>query len=139
MWERFSRQENICADYEAWSFGDDADTLARLVLEGTKTATASAYALYWLDEEPLPEAGQYSVVLDSMDEAVCVIRTERVFTVPFVDVDENQAWREGEGDRSLSYWRKVHERFFREELSFAGLAFSEDMLVVCEEFVRLYP
>lgn len=139
MWEAYSQREHTEADYDAWAFGVDADELARLVYEGIKTATASAYPLYELEGEALPEAGQYSVILDSQENAVCVIRTERVFLVPFRDVDARQAWKEGEVDRSLSYWRKVHEPFFRSCLGDAGLLFSEDMNVVCEEFIRVYP
>ncbi len=139
MWKSFASQASIDAEYEAWAFGDDADTLAHLTLMGIKTATSSAYPLYALAGENLPESGEYSVILDSRGEAICIIRTERVFTMPFSEIDARQAWKEGEGDRSLSYWRRVHERFFREELTSVGLAFDENMPVVCEEFVRIFP
>ncbi|MDE7261709.1 MAG: ASCH domain-containing protein [Oscillospiraceae bacterium] len=140
MWAAFAAAKRLEeADYDAWAFGDDAGTLARLVLEGVKTATSSAFPLYGLEGEPLPEAGEYSVILDGREEAVCVIRTERVSVVPFRDVSAEHAYREGEGDRSLAYWREVHQRFFTEELAQAGLAFREDMPVVCEEFCRVWP
>lgn len=126
-------------DYEAWAYGGDPDELARLTLAGIKTATAGAGPLYGLEGEPLPQAGEYSVILDSRGEAVCVIRTTRVYTAPFDRVSAEQAWREGEGDRSLAYWRQVHEEFFRKELSEAGLEFSPDMPVVCEEFELVFP
>ena len=121
-------------EYEAWAYGDDPDALAELTRAGLKTATAGAGILYEIEGEPMPQAGEYSVVLNSRDEAVCVIRTTRVYTVPFDQVTAEHAAREGEGDRSLDYWRRVHEDFFRKELSEAGLAFSPDMPVVCEEF-----
>lgn len=139
MWSAFTKHRPTDAEYEAWAFGDDADTLARLVLEGVKTATASAYPLYEQEGEALPQAGDYSVVLDSQEEAICVIRNTRVYVSPYHQVTADHARKEGEGDRSLAYWRKVHEAFFREELSQAGLTFAEDMPVVCEEFERLYP
>ena len=129
----------IQADYEAWAFGDDPDTLAELVRTGVKTATASAYPFYELEEEELPKAGEYSVILDTKDEAVCIIRTIRVYVTPYREVTAEQAWKEGEGDRSLDYWRRVHEAFFRKELEEAGLTFTEDMGVVCEEFEVVYP
>lgn len=139
MWEVYSQKENINASYDAWSFGNAAEELAGLVLKGIKTATASAYPLYEMEGESLPEAGQYSVILDGKDNAVCVIRTERVFVVTFDHVDERQAWKEGEGDRSLTYWRTVHKRFFTECMAEAGLQFEDTMKVVCEEFIRVYP
>lgn len=126
-------------DYEAWSYGADPDTLAELTRAGIKTATASAAVWYERGEEPLPQAGEYSVILDSGENAVAVIRTMRVYTVPFDQVSAEQAYREGEGDRSLAYWRRAHEDFFRKELSKAGLEFSRSMPVVCEEFEVVWP
>lgn len=124
--------------WDAWAFGDDADTLAQLVAQGVKTATSSAHALYALEEEALPQAGQYSVILDSREEAVCILRIDRVYVERFDRISADHAFREGEGDRSLAYWRKVHEAFFRRELAQAGLEFTPDMQVVCEEFTCVY-
>ena len=135
MW----KASGIEAEYEAWAFGDDPDTLAELVRTGVKTATASAYPFYELEGEELPKAGEYSVILDTKDEAVCIIRTTKVYVTPYCEVTAEQAWEEGEGDRSLDYWRKVHEAFFRKELEAVNLPFTEDMGVVCEEFEVVYP
>lgn len=123
--------------YEAFQFGLEAQTiddLARLVKEGIKTATASAYPMYELEQAPLPQTGTYSIVMDSEEQAVCLIQTTEVRTVPFNQVSEPHAYKEGEGDRSLAYWRRVHEDFFEQELAQVGLDFSQDMPVVCEEF-----
>lgn len=140
MWTACAGQYGLVrGEYDAWAFGGDPDGLAALVLAGIKTATASAYPLYSLEGEPLPEAGEYSVILNSRDEAVCVILTDRVTVVPYRDVGAEHARREGEGDRSLAYWRQVHEAFFREEMAAAGSAFTEDMPVVCEEFHVVWP
>lgn len=140
MWALFSRAHDVKGEeYEAWAFGGDPDQLARLVLGGVKTATASACPLYEQEGEPLPRAGEYSVILDAAGEAVCVIRSTKVTVIPFHQVSPEHAWKEGEGDRSLDYWRQVHEEFFRAELTAAGMTFTEEMPVVCEEFERLYP
>ena len=130
MWKEFG----LTGEYEAWSFGDDADELARLVKEGIKTATCSALCFYEMEGEALPKVGEYSVILDSKDQAVCIIRTTKVYTTGFNQVSEEHAWKEGEGDRSLEYWRNTHRRFFIEELRKYGLDFNEDMELVCEEF-----
>ena len=140
LWAAYKAVSPAAGDeYEAWAYGDDPDTLAELTRAGVKTATAGAGPLYELEGEPLPRAGEYSVILNSRDEAVCVIRTTKVYTVPFDQVSAEQAYREGEGDRSLDYWRRVHEDFFRRELAEAGQTFSPEMPVVCEEFEVLYP
>ena len=135
MW----KASGIEAEYEAWAFGDDPDTLAELVRTGVKTATASAYPFYGLEGEDLPKAGEYSVILNTKDEAVCIICTTKVYITPYREVTAEQAWKEGEGDRSLDYWRRVHEVFFRKELEAVNLPFTEDMGVVCEEFEVVYP
>ena len=105
---------------------------------GIKRATASAYELYAFDGEPLPKPGEYSVILNSHDEAVCIIKTTAVYVVRFCGVTEEFAFKEGEGDRSLAYWKKAHERFFTEQLKEAGLEFSPEMKVVCEQFELVY-
>ena len=137
--EEMWKQSGLAGEYDAWSFGDDTDGLAALVRAGVKTATSSAYDLYEAEGEDLPQAGDTSVILDSRDDAVCIIRTTRVYTVPFDKVTAEHAFREGEGGRSLEYWRQVHEAFFQEELASAGLEFSGDSRVVCEEFEVVYP
>ena len=77
LWSKFCNEKGIDVNtpYEAWQFGGDPDKLADLVVKGIKTATASAYDLYFVEgeEEPVPEEGMFSVILDSCDEAVCVI------------------------------------------------------------------
>ena len=139
MWNRYAGETGIInTGYEAWAFGETPDELAALVVSGRKTATASAYPLYALEQEPLPRAGEYSVILDSREQAVCIIRTTRVYVTPFREIGADHARREGEGDLSLAYWRSVHERFFWEELAEAGLTFDEEMPVVCEEFACVY-
>lgn len=139
MWDKFVSKSQIEGmEYQSWAFGAAPDELAELVLRGIKTGTASAYPLYEAENEALPKAGNYSVILDSKDEAVCIIKTTKVTIVPFREVSEEHARKEGEGDGSLEYWRKVHVEFFRKEMSETGKLFHEDMPVVCEEFELVY-
>ena len=49
------------------------------------------------------------------------------------------AAKEGEGDLSLDYWKKVHIEFFTKECEDAGDKFTEDMPVVFVEFELVYP
>ena len=109
LWELFVKKNDIAeTDYEEFAFGDDSDLLAYLVKIGEKTATASAYPLYELEDEPLPKVGSYSVVLDSKDNAVCIIQTTKVSVVPFNEISKEHAYKEGEGDKSLDYWKRVY-------------------------------
>jgi uncharacterized protein YhfF len=58
-----------------------------------------------------------------------VLETIELTQSHFNEVDEQFAFDEGEGDRTLSYWRDAHRRYFTRwgELS-------EDMLLWCERF-----
>ena len=134
LWER----SGLAGTYEAWSFGEAPDKLADLVLQGIKTATCSAYDLYQINNEPLPQAGDYSVILNSSEEAVCIIKTIKVYVTEFKNVSEEHAFKEGEGDRSLEYWRQVHESFLTNELAAVHKGFDENTKVVCEEFEVVY-
>ena len=59
--------------------------------------------------------------------------------VRFCDISEEYARREGEGDKSLAYWKKAHrEAFSRECREECGIEFTEDMICVCEEFEVVY-
>ena len=137
--EELWKQSGLNGDYDAWQFGEAPDELAAQVLSGIKTATCSAYDLYEAEGEKFPEEGQYSIVLDSKDEAVCIIKTARVYVTAFDQVTAEHAYKEGEGDRSLKYWRDVHERFLKKELASISQTFDGSTKVVCEEFVLVYP
>ncbi len=124
----------------AWSFGADAtmaDELLGLVLEGAKTATASALRDYEADGEALPEPGTLSILLDGSGHPRALIETTDVRIVRFDEVDEEHARLEGEGDLSLAHWRTVHERFFA-TTGPDGTGFEHDQLVVLERFRVVY-
>ena len=110
----------------AWQMGDSpelASKLADLIKKGIKTASCGSFASYQ-QEEPAPKIGSYNIILDGQSIPVCVIRLVR-----FCDVTEEFARKEGEGDLSLEYWQKEHQRFFTRE----GY-FSEEMELITEEF-----
>lgn len=126
---------------EAWAFGataEHADGLLALVLAGTKTATASSL---WDNEfvgEPHPEAGLWNIILDSRGVPRALLETTVVEVVAFEEVTEAHAYAEGEGDRSLSAWREIHERYWREH-SEDPRGWDRRMPVVCERFRLRYP
>ncbi|MBQ6076695.1 MAG: ASCH domain-containing protein [Clostridia bacterium] len=58
--------------------------------------------------------------------------------IAFNQVSPEHAYKEGEGDRSLEYWRKVHIDFLTRELARINKTFTENAQVVCEEFELVY-
>lgn len=116
----------------------ESDLLCNLVMSGQKTATSSSYILYELTNEPLPKVNDYSVILDSKGNAICIIKNINVEIIPFDKITEEHAYKEGEGDKSLNYWKTVHEDFFRNCLSEFDIEFTNNMKVVYEEFELVY-
>ena len=105
-----------------------ASELADLIKKGIKTASCGSFASYQ-QEESAPRIGSYNIILDGQNVPVCVTRLVSMRLVRFCDVTEAFARKEGEGDLSLEYWQKEHQRFFTREGHF-----SEDMELIAEEF-----
>lgn len=126
-----------------WHFGGKGsgleDELADLVAKGIKTATCSWYEIFQIEKEPLPKVGERSYILNSKDQPVCIIEITNVVIKPFLEVDEEFAYLEGEGDRSYSYWKTEHERFFTCYAREIGIEWnSKTQSVVCEYFKVLH-
>ncbi len=139
LWDAYKEKSGVIHDnYTAWAFGGDPDELAELVLTGKKSATCSLKYIYDLTGEPIPALGEYSVILNSRQEAVCIIRTTCLRLIPFCRVDAALAAKEGEGDLSLDYWQRVHRDFFEKELAPYGEQFDEGMELIFEEFELVY-
>lgn len=121
---------------EAFQFGGKPNELAQLVVEGKKKATCSCHLLYERENEPLPQVGQYNIVLNANDEPVAIIKNISVMISPMNEVPIDFALAEGEGE--YHEWWNIHVEFFTKELAEIGLSFNEDLLLVCERFELLY-
>lgn len=122
-------------------FGDNlqlADELGQLVVKGIKTGTSSALWSWEAEGALIPQPGLISIILNGKDQPICIIETTEVFICRFNAVDEEFARSEGEGDRSLAYWRRSHKTFFARVLPKIGKTFSEEMPLVCERFRVIY-
>ena len=123
--------------YEAFAFGDSealATSLVALVRRGAKMATAS---LLWENEAEgtrPPRAGDLSVVTAWDGRPLCVIETTGVEVHAFEDVGAEFAAAEGEGDRSLAFWRRAHWAYFGRVCARLGRTPSPRMPVVSERF-----
>ena len=114
-------------DLRSFAFGDSpalADELLDLVLKGTKTATCSTE-----DEPNISKPGERWIVLDGKGDPKCVIESIEVTFRRYNEVDAKFAFDEGEGDRSLAYWREAHRQYFER-----ARKFREDMMLMCERF-----
>lgn len=140
MWSEYVAASGGGGGYTAWAFGsptdpDQATRLGLLVRDGPKRATAGLLAEYEAAGDPLPNPGDHSIILDGGGEPLCVIRTTQVEVRPLGEVDDAFAWDEGEGNRTLEWWRNAHVRFFRRE----GWEVDDDSLMLLERFELVWP
>src|ERR1700733_3942030 len=113
-------------DLETFAFGDGPDLangLLALVLSGAKRATC------WAECQGLlsAEVGKLMVVLDGQGIPKAVLKTIELTKRRFDEVDEALTYDEGEGDRTLRYWREAHTRYFTRLGSYAP-----NMMLWCE-------
>ncbi len=144
FWQKFcaaNPEINKNSPYEVWCFHHNQPSskkLAELVLAGIKTATASLME-HENDSGDGGTVGRCSVVTDFEGEPQCVVQTTEVRYLPFIEVDAQFAFDEGEGDRSLEYWRGAHRKFFTECCRDLRIEFSETLMVSCKRFKVLFP
>jgi uncharacterized protein YhfF len=143
FWEEFScaGKVDISKPYQVWYFGNTeqmAAELAELVIAGKKVATASLLRTNELQPDKAPLVDGYSVVTDYHGRPLCILRTTEIDQRRFVDVDEQFAKDEGEGDGSLEYWRNVHREYFERESTELGFEFDDNSIVCCERFTLLH-
>ncbi|MCP4706735.1 MAG: ASCH domain-containing protein, partial [candidate division Zixibacteria bacterium] len=97
-------------------------------------ATCGLVWAYEAENEKLPSVGDLSIITNWEGEPLCIIESIEVEINVFNEVDEKFAYEEGEGDRSLAYWRKVHWDYFSRECSNIGREPTETMPLMCERF-----
>lgn len=115
-----------------FAFGDSSAVVEKLnesVLAGTKTAATS-----WPVPSPCDwEVGGYSVALRGDGEPVILIRTTELEEKPFMDVDGQLAFDEGEDDGSLKMFRQEHDRYYNRHKE-REVWSMESARVLCERF-----
>jgi uncharacterized protein YhfF len=115
-------------DLESFAFGDSpalADELLELVLGAKKTATCWAAS----EGDKGVEVGKRWIVKDGQGRPRAILETVEVERRRFEGVDKRFAFDEGEGDRSLAYWRRAHRDYFTRRGEF-----QPRMEVYCERF-----
>ena len=113
-----------------WKFCSDNEKLISLVLSGEKRATTSLYNEYIKNKEPLPKIGEKSIIQHDNNNDACLIEIEKVIITEFKNITEKLAFIEGEGDKSLEYYRNEHYKIFKKIDS----NFNDESKVVFEMF-----
>ena len=116
----------------------DANECADLVVNKIKRATATS--LWWFEKnnQPLPKVGDQAIVTDWNGNPKAVIETLKIEPTPYNEITQEFAETEGEGDKSLEYWKKVHKAYYQREMEPHGEKFDENMIIICEHFETIY-
>lgn len=78
-------------------------------------------------------------MLDGRANPAALIREIKVEHVPFLEVTEDFAAAEGEGDLSLERWRREHRAFFARVAPSYDSEFTDAEIVQCETFEVVHP
>ena len=143
LWQKFRLQNPDVAEDPPFAFyfcdrQEDADTCAELVVKGQKQATASSLVELELSGEKVSQPGDYFVITDFAGQARAIIRMTSVDIVRFDDIDAKFAWDEGEGDRTLEWWREVHRDYYRRVLEGSDVIVDDDLMIACERFTTVF-
>lgn len=142
-WVKYKKANNLPDNFKyngELQFGYDADSINQmnaLVLCGVKKATCSLFESFDLDMIPVPKTNDHYVLIDSKDQAVCIVKDVNVSIMAFKQMYWELAQKEGE-DSSFEDWRENHIEYFEDEAIDLGIEFNENSLIVFEEFEVVY-
>ena len=109
-----------------------------MVVKSIKQATSASLWWYDTNNEPLPKLGDLYIITDWEGIAKAIIEVTQIDHVPFNKVSAEYAQIEGEGDKSLGYWKKTHWNYYESEMKPYNLGPSQDMIIVCEQFKTVW-
>ena len=111
--------------------GESRDRLIAHILDGNKRATAGTLEWdYVAENEPIEHVGEKLAVLDNLNQHVATIQATRFEVKRFVDVPDEFALAEAEGDLNGDDFRASHFSFW----SKLGLEIKDDTEIVLVYF-----
>ena len=96
-------------------FGTPGESRARLIdfiVNGNKRATAGLLDDYAKESEPVESVGECLAMLDNDNQHVATLRVTRVEVSRFIDVPDEFALAEAEGDLNAADFRASHSAFW---------------------------
>lgn len=116
----------------------DANDCAKLVVKNIKQATAPSLWSFEINNEKLPRKGDLNIITNWNKAPQAIILTTKIELIKFNEITAKFAQKEGEGDKSLAYWRKAHKAYYKREMQGHKEEFSKDMIIVCQYFDTIY-
>ena len=125
----FPRVDNL-RGIEFGTPGTSREALVNLVLHGNKRATAGLLSEYETEGEAVEHVGELLAMVDNDGKHVGTLEVTRAKIVRFVDVPDEFALAEAEGDLDASDFRASHLAFWTR----VGETVTDDTLVVTVYF-----
>jgi uncharacterized protein YhfF len=113
--------------------GESRSALLEFIFNGNKRATAGLLSDYEEEGEPVEHVGEVLVVLGNEFEEVGRIRITKVEVTTFIEVPDEFALAEAEGDLSAADFRASHSEFWTK----SGVTVTDDTKVVLLYFELL--
>jgi uncharacterized protein YhfF len=117
------------------------DELADLAARHLKRGTCHLALEFALEDTPVRRVGDHWVILRADGAPTCVVRMIAIHTLPFDRVGPEFAACEGpEAGQIPSHanWWRAHREYFETQCAGWGIAYSDDLPVVCESFITVY-
>lgn len=133
------QQKKIPESYYFCDNQKDADECADLVVKGIKQATASSLNWCIANKIEISQIGDLFIITNWDGIAKAIVEITRIAIKPFNKITAKFAEIEGEGDKSLAYWKKTHKVYYCREQTISESEFDDTMMIVCEYFKIIYP
>ena len=95
--------------------GESREKLNNFILHGNKRATAGLFKDYEEEDEPLEYVGEQLAMLDNNGVHIATLEVTRIEVLRFIDVPDEFALAEAEGDLDAADFRASHLAFWGRE------------------------
>lgn len=135
MWNEFICKNDIGDDVDYGVFEYEKEDIDN-VLNGSLCAEISPYDVIRYNDYAIPFVGDYNIIIDDKENAICVIKTNRVDMIPFIDIKEQMAKKLGFD--SIENFRERYKKILASELKEIKENYKDEAVCVIEEFEVVY-
>jgi uncharacterized protein YhfF/DNA-binding CsgD family transcriptional regulator len=144
FWQAFRSHEGLNgAHYEATYFRtppEVAERLLDLMIAGAMRATVGPTHLFGEGrEEPLPQVGDYAVLMDARHRPQLIWRTTGTTVAPLSSVADEFVWRSGQGSGERDDWLARIGRSFSRHAKQDGFEMHADIETLFETLEVVWP
>lgn len=110
--------------------GESRQKLIDFILHGNKRATAGLRREYEAENEPIEHVGEILAMVDNQGNVAGKLQVTRVEVLRFIDVPDEFALAEAEGDLCAADFRQSHQEYWERE----GETITDDTEIVTMYF-----